>query len=121
MTGARLGEKLLDQRRDVLAPRAQRRQLERDDLEAVQQVLAKPALLDQHAQVAMGRGDHAHVDLALAGAADRAHAVGLEHLQQLRLQRRRHLADLVEQQRAAVGFDEHARAVAVAPVNAPLT
>ena len=59
--------------------------------------------------LAMGRGDHADVDGALAGRADGPHRAGLEHAQQLRLQRDRHLGELVEQQRAAVGRDEQAR------------
>ena len=43
----------------------------------------------------------------------------LHDAQQLRLQRRRQLADLVEEQRAAVGQRERAVARATAPVNAP--
>ena len=44
----------------------------------------------------------------------------LQHVQQLRLQRERHLADLVEEERAAVGLLEAGPARrAAAPVNAP--
>ena len=56
----------------------------------------------------MGRGDHADVDAPLLRRADRAQRACLEHAQQLRLQRERHLADLVEQQRAAIGRGEQA-------------
>ena len=41
-------------------------------------------------------------------AADRADVVLLQHAQQLHLQAHRHVADLVEQQRAAVGGLEQA-------------
>ena len=41
-------------------------------------------------------------------AADRHHAALLQRAQQLRLQRQRHVADFVEEQRAAVGFAEFA-------------
>ena len=46
----------------------------------------------------------------LGVAADRPHAPLLQRAQQLGLQRQRHLADLVEEQRAAVGLREQARA-----------
>ena len=62
-------------------------------------------------EVAVGGGDDAHVDLALLAGADRANAAALEHVEQLRLQRGRHLADLVEKQRAAVGLGEEAGAI----------
>jgi hypothetical protein len=61
----------------------------------------------------VGGGDHAHVD------ADRrltAHAIELalsQHTQQPRLQRGRHVADLIEKQRAAVGLLEAAAAQTV--------
>jgi hypothetical protein len=45
----------------------------------------------------------------------------LDGAQQLRLERRRRLGDLVEEERAAVGLLEEALACATAPVNAPRT
>ena len=66
---------------------------------------------------------HAHVDRALGVLAPTAPDLArLEHAQQLRLQRERQLADLVEEQRAAVGRPRTAPArSATAPVNAPRT
>ena len=59
--------------------------------------------LDRRLEIAVGRGDDAHVDAhVLAAAEPREHAV-LQHLQQLGLQRRAHLADLVEEHRPVVG------------------
>ena len=49
------------------------------------------------------------IDVGIADAADLAL---LQHAQQLRLQRERQLADLVEKQRAAVGFLEQPGLVA---------
>ena len=58
----------------------------------------------------------------LVVAADRAHGPLLQRAQQLRLQRERQLADLVEEQRAAVGLHEQARCGWLrASVNAPRT
>jgi hypothetical protein len=57
-------------------------------------------------------GDHAHVHGNRVGGADRADVVLLQDAQQLHLQAHRHVADLVEQQRAAVGGLEQALVIA---------
>ncbi len=72
-------------------------------------------VLDRAAQRLVGGGDDAHVDLDRVGAADRDHAAGLEHAQQLGLQLERHLGDLVEEQRPLVRGAEGAGAVLVRP------
>ena len=50
----------------------------------------------------MRRRDDAHVDRNRLRRADRPHLAFLQHAQELDLQRQRHVADLVEQKRAAV-------------------
>ena len=60
-------------------------------------------------QVAVGRGDDAHVDLQRRRAADALEALLLERAQDLGLQRQRQVADLVEEQRAAMRQLELAR------------
>ena len=59
----------------------------------------------------MGRAEQAHVDRQLGDRADRPHRALLDRAQQLRLHRQRQVADLVEEQRAAVGRLEEALAV----------
>ena len=59
---------------DVLAALAQRRQVDRDHGEAEVEILAEAARRDLGAQVAIGRGDDAHVHLARRVAADAPHA-----------------------------------------------
>src|SRR5262252_2347343 len=55
----------------------------------------------------MGRGHDAHVDVLQGVAPDGPHLPRLEHTKELRLKRARELADLVEEERAAVClFDE---------------
>ncbi len=54
----------------------------------------------------MGGGDDAHVHLLDPRRSQRLHLAFLEDAQQLGLHRQRQLADLVEQQRAAVGLGE---------------
>ena len=54
-------------------------------------------------EIPVGGGDDAHVDVDVVLAAEPRELAVLQHLQQLGLQRRAHVADLVEEQRAVVG------------------
>ena len=56
----------------------------------------------------MGRGDQAHVDLAVPHVAQAPEAQVLHDLQQLGLHLQVHVADLVEEERAAVGHLQEA-------------
>src|SRR5690606_939720 len=79
-----------------------------DDVQPVVEVLAEAAVVHLAAQVAVGGGDDAHVDPLRLDAADRLDLAVLQGAQQDRLQAGVHLADLVEEQGAAVGGDEQA-------------
>jgi hypothetical protein len=94
-------EEVLREQLDVLGALAQGRQPDREHAQAVEQVLAQLAVADGHRRLDVARGDDAHVDRHVALAADAGHAAGLEHAQQPDLQLRRHLADLVEEERPA--------------------
>ena len=94
--------------RDVLAPHPQRRNRQRQDVEAVEQILAKLSAFDTVEQFAIGRGDDADVDLDRFAAADRLDRAFLQRAQQLHLCGQRQFADFVEEQRAAGGLDEFA-------------
>src|SRR5260370_13099101 len=98
--GVFLGE-MLGQRLDVLRPLAQRRDAKVDDVEAEVEILAEAALADLLLEVAVGGGDQANVDLDRMGTADAVDLALLDGAQQLGLQPRVHLADLVEQEGAA--------------------
>ena len=112
---------MLDERRHVRARDDAVAGADRHHLEPVEEVFAKRAGRDALAEIAMRRRDDAHVDRPLLVRADGADGSALENVEQLRLERRRHLADLVEEERAAAGLFEQARWIRVAPVNAPLT
>ncbi len=99
-------QRMLRQHGDVFASLAQRRQVQGDDIEAVIQVVAKLAEGDGGVEIAVGGGDDAHVHIHRLRRAQRAHLALLQHAQQLDLQRQRHIADLVEKQRAAAGLLE---------------
>ena len=74
-------------------------------VEAVEQVLAEPARRATSAlEVAVGGGDEADVDLERRWSPPtRSNSPLLQHAQELGLHGRRQLADLVEEERAAVG------------------
>ena len=102
---------MLGEQRDVLAALAQRRHEDRDDVEAEVEVLAEAAGLDLAGQVLVGGREHAHVDADARRAADRLDDLLLQHAQHLGLRLQAHVADLVEEDRAAVGQLELAAAV----------
>ena len=101
---------VLRQQQDVAAAGAQRRQLDVDHVDAVVEVLAKAAFLDRGFEIAIGGGDDADVERHLGVPADRPDRPLLEGAQQLGLQPEREVADLVEEERAAVGLDEESGA-----------
>ena len=97
---------VLDQRRDVLAAIAQRRHADRDHAEAEVEILAERALLDLLLEVLVGRGDDADVDLDRPRRSEALDFALLQHAQDLGLRLRAHVADFVEEDRAAVGLLE---------------
>ncbi len=98
----RLGEEMAGEIADVFGALAQRRQAQRHDIEAEEQVLAEQALLDEDAQVLVGRRDDADIGLDRGAAADGGVFALLEHAQKPGLGVHRHVADLVEKERAAL-------------------
>ena len=101
----------LEQQRNLVPALAQRRQRHVNDAEPIEQVLAEFPLLAQLAQVPVGRGDDARVDGDRLVRTDALDLVRLQHAQQLHLARQRQLADLVEEDGAAVRALELALAV----------
>ncbi len=101
---------MLDHGGDVAGALAQRRHAQREDVEAVVEVVAELAGGDLGFQVDMRRGDHPHVECLDLIGAERLDLLFLQHAQQLGLQRQGQVADLVEEQRAAVGHLEFADA-----------
>src|SRR5688572_11388881 len=87
---------------DVFSPLAQRRQLDRNDVEPVEQVLPEFSFLNRLLEVAVARRDDAHVDVLTEAAAYALELAFLEHAEQLSLKGGGDFADLVEQQRPAV-------------------
>ena len=86
---------------DLLAPLAQRRHVDADHAETIEQVLAELAVGHALFEIGVGGGDDADVDALGPRVADRQDLALLEEPQQLRLHVERQVADLVEEQRAA--------------------
>src|SRR5687767_10511268 len=99
------------ERRDILAALAERGQLDRDDVDPVEEVLAEAAAADLVLEIAGGGREHPHVHLPRALIADAPDLALLQHAQELRLETDRQLADLVEQERAAARLLEEPRLV----------
>ena len=91
------------QQRDVVDALAQRRHVDREDVQAIEQVLAKAAVGNPQLQVAMGRGDDAGVEMNRLRAAEPLELPLFEHAQQLDLDLRRQLADFIEEDRRLIG------------------
>jgi len=104
-----VAQTLARQERHVGAPLAQRRKGETHHVEAVVEVGAEAAGRHLAPQVAARGGDDARVHDERARAAQPLEAPVLEHAQELRLEPRREVADLVEEDRAAAGQLEAAR------------
>ncbi len=107
-----LGQEVAEEAAEVVAALPQRRDHQLVAGEPVEQGGPKAPRLDGVLQVGVGRRDHPHVHLLDAGRADALDLAGLDHAQQHHLDLRGGLADLVQEERAAVGALEEPRLVA---------
>ena len=82
-----------------------------DHVEPVEEVFAEGAFLDELPKVGVGRRNDAGVELDRLRFADALDLALLQRAQQLGLQRQRHQADFVDEERAAVREFEPADAV----------
>ena len=94
-------EEVLGDEGDVLRPLAQRRKVDRDDAQAVVEVLAEAPRPDHLQEILVRRGDDPRVHHARRALADALELPLLQDAQELHLQVQRHVADLVEEDRAA--------------------
>src|ERR1044071_4691617 len=88
---------------DVLAALAQRRDRDREDVDAEEEVFAELTALHRFFDVAVRRANDTHVDVDRRRSADPLEAPLLQHAQDFRLHAESELADLVEKNRYHVG------------------
>jgi len=115
-----LGEEVLGEELDVLDALAQRRHVQREHLQAVEEIAPQLAGVDGFVRVAVARSQHANVGLDRLVGSDAAHRARLEHAQELHLEVRGHLGDFVEEQGSAVRALEEPAVLAVRPGEAAL-
>ena len=99
--GAELADEGVGHQDDVAGALAQGRQVQGDDVESLVEVQAEASLAHHLLEVAVRRGDDAHVDGDRLVATHALNAALAEHTQQLYLSRDVNLADFVEKDRAA--------------------
>ena len=97
------------QEEDVVSPVLKRRDGDLDHVQAIVEVLPEAAFLDQAEEVLVRRGEDPHVDFPGLSGADHADFLLLQHPQELDLHGEAGLADLVQEDRAAVRGLEEAR------------
>jgi hypothetical protein len=100
------GEEALRDGHHVFMPVAERWHADGEDVQPVEEVLAKGAGPDRLVEVAVRRGDHPDVHAPWLCRAHGHEGPVLEEAQELHLRGRRDLADLVEEERPAVGGGE---------------
>jgi len=101
--GAELLEEVLHEQRDVLSPLAERRQLHRDHVQAVEQVFSEPPCRDFILKVHVCRRDNPHVDSNRLRRPNRLKALIFERPQNLGLSLQRHVADFIQKKGSSVG------------------
>ena len=107
-------QKIVDERRHVVRPFPQRRNLDVDDVQTIEEIFAKFVCGDPVDQPPVGCGDDAHVDDRCAPfGADALNFAVLQKPQQRGLHLKAHLPDFVHEDRAAVRLLEPALFVAV--------
>jgi hypothetical protein len=108
------GEEMRGEQGQILAPLAQRRDLDHQDGQAEEEVLAHPGVPHRDER-SIGGGNGAHVDAPAVEPADGPHVAVLQHAQQLRLDLEGQLADFVEEEAPAVRGHEQPRVIGEGP------
>lgn len=96
-------EEIFDGQRDILLILTQRRQVGRDDVSAVEEVLAYLSRGDPSGQITVGGGDDVEVGLMQVGSADRGEALPLDGVGEFGLDGKAQFPKLVEEKGSAVG------------------
>src|SRR5215467_1665293 len=92
-----------DQQRNITSAKAKRRKADRDDIEPVVKILSKRAVRHSFLKIAIGGRDHTHVDFYVLVPADTTELAFLNDAEELDLDGRRRIADLIQEDRAAIG------------------
>ena len=91
---------------NILTAFSQRRQMNGNDVQPIEKIVAKSSGPDFRAQVPSGRGHDADIDGHGSAGSHRLELPFLQYAQKLYLQARAHFADFIQEKRAAVGRPE---------------
>src|SRR5258708_13953819 len=95
-------KEVLDQRGDIFPPLAERRNVDREYVQAVKEIFSKGAASDRTFQVAIGRGHHPHVRANRLASANPLEFTLLQNAQQSNLSFRGQLTDFIQKNRASL-------------------
>ena len=98
---AELAEEVFGQDRDVVHAVAERRQVDRIDVQAEEEVVAEAAVAHLGGEIGVAGRDDADIDRLRLAAADRDDLLPFEHAEQLRLHGQRDVGEFVEEDGAA--------------------
>ena len=107
-----LAQEVVRELEDVLPALAQRRQVDGEALDPVEEVQTETSAVDLGLEIPVGRGDEADVRLARQVGTHALVLAFLKNAKQLHLQARRELADLVEEERPGLGLPRVVRSAA---------
>jgi hypothetical protein len=91
-----------DDERDVLASLTERRNVDRQDVQSVEEIFPEAMVGDLLHQVPIGGGDQPYIDVDRPGASDALEFMLLQHPQQFDLRIQGQISDFVEKERALV-------------------
>src|SRR5439155_6459193 len=95
-------QKVVDEHRNVFATLAQRRHINRKNIDSIIEIVTKTSITDHRAQIPVGGGDHTNINWNFEGAAHAANAALLQSAQEFRLHADVEFRNLIEKQRAAI-------------------
>ena len=93
---------MFSQRREVIETLAERRHLDRQNVEPMEQIGAEFALLAHLFEIAVRCRNHADIHFDIVIFANTEHAAVLQYAEKLRLKRCVEFSDLIEEQDATV-------------------
>ena len=94
---------MLYQGRNVLAPIAQGRKNDGNDVDPIVEIQPEQALLDETMQITIGSGDEPYIDASRGPGAHGPDFTLLKHSKQFGLHGERHVTQLIQKQRSPMG------------------
>src|SRR6266704_384350 len=108
-------DKMLHQRLDVRATFSERGNVNRENIQSMEQISAKRSASHHLFQVAISRRDHPNIDRQFPILAYTENAIFLQDPQEFRLQRQIQITDLIEEEDSPIGCPNQSPAISLRP------